>query len=88
MYQFTLGFRDAVVLATKFAKHRAEFPLLSTEQEYAAAADTFLGAPAHPPTWECFRVNGDCVRYNDLTNEFGVLRAGLTNHHLLYRRPS
>ncbi|MBI3635314.1 MAG: hypothetical protein HY216_03710 [Candidatus Rokubacteria bacterium] len=58
----------------KFAKHGAEFGV-ATPDEYLQLADTFLGGPLNPgTTWECVRENGDHLRYNTETEEFGVLR--------------
>jgi len=71
----TRGFATPEILTEKFAKHRAEFGLVS-EQEYLDLADAFLGGPLDPgTTWECRRNNGDLLRYNQGTEEFGVLRA-------------
>ncbi len=73
---FTLGFRTAAELTTKFTGHRAEFGV-KTESEYLARADAFLGGPRGPDTWQCVRAsNGDVLRYSEGTEEFGVLRGG------------
>jgi len=46
-----------------------------TEAEYEALADTFLGGPNDPNTLECIRRrDGALLRYNPVTNEYGVLR--------------
>jgi filamentous hemagglutinin len=47
---------------------------LPDEVEYLRSADVFLGGPRPETTWECRRRNGDLLRYNPLTEEFGVLR--------------
>jgi hypothetical protein len=41
---------------------------------YEAKADAFLGGPLGVAVAECTRPNGDRVRYNQVTQEFGVLR--------------
>jgi pyocin large subunit-like protein len=70
---FTLGYPTAATLTEKFTKHGRDLGL-ATEQEYLDAADTFLGGPLDATaTWECRRRNGDLIRYNEATGEFGVL---------------
>jgi pyocin large subunit-like protein len=69
---FTKGF-DPWLLGDHFTKHAADFGATS-EAAYEAMADTFLGSPLAPPTRECIRgISKDIVRYNPVTNEFGVL---------------
>jgi filamentous hemagglutinin len=41
--------------------------------EYQDRADEFLGAPKPAAVLECFRSNGDTVRLNPATDEFGIL---------------
>ncbi len=49
---------------------------VATEEEYELLADTFLGAPLEQGAIECTRVsNGDIIRYNRMTDEFGVCSA-------------
>lgn len=74
---FTLGFADTVKLIDHYDRHGTDFGAKS-EAEYEQQADSFLGGPAATGTLECFRRNGDLVRYNTLTSEFGVLHADNT----------
>ncbi len=72
---FTNGFVDQASLMDHFSQHGWDFNA-ADEQEYQALADRFLGGSKAPGTDECTRFrNGDIIRYNHLTEEFGVLRA-------------
>jgi len=69
----TLGFLDRASLADHHKSHRGEFGWIS-EEKYAAQADMFLGQPLNPVTQkEGTRKNGDTVRLDMATGEFGVL---------------
>ncbi|MBI3909532.1 MAG: hypothetical protein HY320_01195 [Armatimonadetes bacterium] len=69
---FTSGF-DPARLADHFAKHSGDFGA-KTAAEYEAMADAFLGGPLPTDAIQATRVGGgDLVRYNPVTNEFGVL---------------
>lgn len=73
----TRGFATKLDLADHFQKHGREMGA-ATEQEYEQLADAFLGSPVRPPVVECERRNGDRVRCNPDTNEFGVIaRSGV-----------
>jgi pyocin large subunit-like protein len=70
---FTLGFADAAARAEHHQKHKTEFGWIS-EYEYAVLADKFLGLPLDPQTQlEGRRKNGDIVRFDMVTSEFGIL---------------
>lgn len=77
---FTNGFPDQETLELKFDKHVTqgrEFSYVDAN-EYGRQADRFLGGPMDADTEECVRKKrnggiGDTVRYNRLTQEFGVL---------------
>ena len=57
-----------------FLLHGWEFGATSASN-YQALADTFLGTPMNADTIECIRAReNDKIRYNPVTNEFGVLR--------------
>jgi hypothetical protein len=78
---YTLGFVDAQELAEHFEKHvtiRQEF-VVQFEIEYQALADTFLGSPLDVDTHECNRRrrdgSNDRIRYNKITQEYGILSA-------------
>jgi pyocin large subunit-like protein len=82
---FTLGFVDRKSLAHHHQRHRAEFGWIS-EERYAADADTFLGSPLDPATqFEGRRKNGDVVRFDQVTNEFGILSSD--RHIVSYFKP-
>jgi hypothetical protein len=78
--QYTLGFPDRAMLLYKFDKHvtrQREFTY-ATADEYETHADRFLGGPRDADTEECVRTKrdgtpGDRVRYNRVTQEFGIL---------------
>lgn len=69
---YTRGFRDAGSLADHFLKHGGDFGA-ANETEYELFADTFLGSPLDPTVQEGLRKNGDTLRYNAATQEFGIL---------------
>lgn len=71
---YTSGF-GANRLADHFARHGDEVGA-ATEHEYEALADAFVGGPLGPETIEVARINDKSIlRYNPVTNEFGVLAA-------------
>lgn len=69
---FTQGF-DPAFLDDHFDQHGDDFGA-TTSEEYEARADMFLGGPKEPATYECTRKNGDVLRFDIYTEEFGVLR--------------
>lgn len=74
-YRYTLGFVDPVKLRRHHQKHGHKFgsPL---EGQYEEWADAFVGGPKDLFTLECERsVSGDIIRYNPITEEFGVRRS-------------
>lgn len=84
----TLGFFDAQELTDHFEAHvviHPEFPGITTEAEYLAKADQFLGAPIDAATTEeCQRfcadgTLGDRLRFNRVTNELGCIS---TDNHV------
>ena len=73
---YTNGFSWTGSLRRHFKDHRHDVLSLgiTTEAEYLAWADNFVGGPiATGETLECLRPSGDRVRYNPITDEFGVL---------------
>jgi pyocin large subunit-like protein len=82
---FTLCFLDKKALATHHQRHRGEFGWIS-EEKYAYQADKFLGSPLNVKTqFEGKRSNGDIVRYDRVTDEFGILSSD--RHVLTYFKP-
>ena len=73
---YTSGFANTSRLADHFTRHA---PLLgvSTISVYEQEADNFMGNPNPPPeVVECIRPReGDKIRYNPHTDEWGVLSA-------------
>ena len=63
---------DAAELQIHYAKHRADFAV-STDKEYERLADAFLSRPLYPDLMQCTRTKGDIVRYDVVTQEYGVL---------------
>jgi pyocin large subunit-like protein len=66
---------DAAELAIHYAKHRTDFAV-ATDKEYERLADLFLTGPPHPNLKKCNRKHGDLVRYDTVTQEYGVLAGG------------
>src|SRR5687767_2199638 len=79
----TQGFQSWWDLAGHYGSHvlnKSEFPLVLSQDDYLYLADCFLGKPLDATTLECQRTNldgsmGDVVRYNTVTQEFGILSA-------------
>ena len=69
----TKGF-DPALLPDHFKKHGKNFRAADAE-EYERLADDFLGRPIGKTERECVKANGDKIRYNDYTNDFGVIRS-------------
>ena len=70
---YTKGF-DPVFLADHFQRHGQDFGA-GTAQIYEAMADTFLGESLGSTTQECIRTTGDILRYDSVSDEFGILAA-------------
>lgn len=91
---YTNGFPDQTTLELKFDKHVTigqEFTY-SDANEYGQQADRFLGEPLDADTLECFRTRkngtvGDKIRYNRVTQEFGILAANNTIRSYYVPRP-
>lgn len=68
-------FANAQKLSEHFLSHGPEFGL-ATEQEYLVRANAFLAGSKPIGVQECTRRRnrlGDVVRYNPVTEEFGIL---------------
>ena len=68
-------FADQAKLDDHFARHGSDFGAKTT-LEYQAQADRFLTASKPAGVLEKTRPNGDVVRYNPSTDEFGVVSSG------------
>lgn len=82
----TKGFEKQIKLLRHFQDHRLDFNSASP-QAYETAADTFMSSPLNPPVKECIRTNGDVIRYNPATQEFGILDSSryiITYYRLSY----
>src|ERR1039458_5993864 len=73
----TNGFLNLKQLNRHYTSHGAEFGAKSAT-EYQTLADMFLGGTRVQPIEECFRGKGDIVRFNPVTDEYGVLDSGGT----------
>ena len=80
-------FRSDGDRADHYKKHRAEFnPPLADAEDYGRKADTFLSGPRGQYTLEHTRQDGAVLRYNPLTDEFGII--GPDGHIRTYFRPT
>lgn len=69
----TNGFQNSVALTDHFVKHRDDFGV-TTEAQYEQLADVFCGGPMDANTTQHIRSSdGAILRYNSVTNEFGVV---------------
>jgi RHS repeat-associated protein len=67
------GFASQRLRDSHFQDHGSDFGA-KTAQEYEQQADRFLNGPRDQWTLQGVRANGDIVRYNDVTQEFGVVK--------------
>lgn len=68
------GFASQSQLLDYFARHGSDFGA-RTAAEYELQANSFLNGLRARGVLEKVRANGDIVRYNPATEEFGVVRA-------------
>ena len=68
------GFSSKDQFQEHFADHGTDFGA-QTPAEYAQQANDFLNGELGSDVLETMRPNGDIVRYNPITNEFGVAKA-------------
>jgi filamentous hemagglutinin len=68
------GFASDAQRQDHFDRHGSDFGA-ATPEEYERQADDFLNGPRGDEVLEKVRPNGDIVRYNPTTDEFGVTRA-------------
>jgi hypothetical protein len=78
-------FASGDLLESKFNKHGSDFGAL-TASEYENQAASFLSDPDNADVLQFTRKGGDIVRFNPLTDEFGVLGSDGTIH--TYYRPN
>lgn len=71
---YTAGFVNPRKLADHYKLHGSDFGA-TTPAGYEALADAFLGGPKTATTLECIRGQGDIVRFDPTTDEYGVLAA-------------
>jgi len=64
-------FKNRHNLERHFVRHGQEFGA-ATAAEYEKKADAFMTKPLHAGILECHRRNGDSVRFDPKTNQFGV----------------
>lgn len=67
-----MPFKHRFDLERHFARHGDEL-LAKSADEYERLAEAFMMGPVRDGALECFRVNGDLVRFDPRTNEFGIL---------------
>lgn len=70
--QIPARFADNARLQDHFRRHGADFGL-SNPPDYEAQAARFLAGRPSQGILEIVRTNGDIVRYNTSTNEFGII---------------
>lgn len=70
----TKGFRNQGQLNRHYQEHGGDFGA-SNPTDYESMADAFLGGSKPSGTKECTRMGGDILRYDPLTEAFGILGA-------------
>ncbi len=79
----TGGFEDGFKLTDHFLRHGSDFGCRSSAH-YEAMADRFLGGPKGLIVKECRRRSGDLLRFNALTEAYGVLAPnGIVRSHYI-----
>jgi hypothetical protein len=68
----TVPFKHRYDLERHFARHGQEFGTASAD-EYERLAEAFMRGPLRDGALECSRANGDLVRFDPRTDEFGVI---------------
>lgn len=68
----SVPFKHRYDLQRHFARHGQEFGV-ETADEYERLADAFMAGSLRDGALECFRANGDLVRFDPRTEEFGIL---------------
>jgi len=58
--------------ADYFQKHGGQY-IVATELEYEALADAFMFSPLTPDVRQCYRPQGDRLRYRDASNDLGIV---------------
>ena len=80
-----MPFRHPEALVEHFEKHKHEFTEITID-EYGRMADIFMLDPLPLDVKECRRKNGDRVRFDPKTEEFGVLSSdGFVRTYLVVR---
>ena len=69
-----MPFEDRDDLLDHFADHGQEFDV-NIAQEYEMLADVFMFGVRGPNVEECFRPQGGFVRYDKVTQEYGVVNS-------------
>ncbi len=67
----TVPFKHRYDLERHFARHGQEFGAANAD-EYEARAEAFMTGPLREGVLECSRPNGDLVRFDPRTEEFGI----------------
>ena len=70
--RYTLGF-DPVALPDHFQRHRARMSAVADASEYEERADALFADPRPAGILECARQDGDVIRFNTRTDEYGVM---------------
>jgi len=66
-----LPFANAHQLRWHYERHKSKFAF-PDENAYLAAAEAFMSGSATAPTKECFRSDGDRIRFNRFNGYFAV----------------
>jgi len=72
--RFTRGF-DPVALMDHVQKHSARLRITAGAVEYEERADALFSIPKPDDVLECPQPDGDIIRFNKKTDEFGVIAA-------------
>ncbi len=83
----TSGFLGPMDLSDHFRKHGEDFSA-ATAQHYEFLADEFLSGSPGPRHHQCLRKHGDMLRFDCVTNEFGVLssKGAFSNPRMILKR--
>lgn len=68
-----VGFKSPAALAEHYRKHKPYLRDVNSEVEYLSRAQVFMLGPKPSRVMECVAESGDTLRFDILTQEYGVL---------------
>jgi len=70
--KYTMGFEPSALM-DHVQRHAARLHIVGGATEYEELADALFAIPRPPDVVECSRPDGDIIRFNKITEEYGVI---------------